>query len=554
MQTSEARSTAIQCKACKSEIEKSTLKSNYYVCPHCNNHLTVQPRKRVAMIMDYGKCEELFADLETGNPLQFNGYKEKIDEAKTRTGEKEAVLVVEGKIDDIKTVVMVMDSRFMMGSMGCVVGEKITRGIEYATKNRMPLIIFTASGGARMQEGILSLMQMAKTSAALAKHNEAGLFYISVITHPTTGGVTASFAMLGDIIIGEPGALIGFAGRRVIEQTIGESLPDNFQTTEYLLQHGMIDLIVPRNEMREMLSRLLKHHQKKPVPLGTGFKQMMKTYFKPKIAVKSSEAFENEAWEIVKKARKTDRPRAKYYIESIVTDFIELHGDRCYRDDPAVVGGIGKIGSHEVTIIAHNKGRSAAENMNYNFGMAHPEGYRKALRLMKQAEKFNRPIICLIDTPGAYCGVGAEERGQGTAIAVNLREMSTLQVPVIVGVIGEGGSGGALAVGVGNRVFMQQNTTYSILSPEGFASILWKDSNLKEDAAKAMKLTAGDLAEYGIIDDIIKEPGEGAHTNPEEAATYLKDYLVKQLDCFKTKSTSEIVKERYERFRKFGAL
>lgn len=260
------------------------------------------------------------------------------------------------------------------------------------------------------------------------------------------------------------------------------------------------------------------------------------------------------AWDKVQIARMIDRPRSCFYINEIVTDFIELHGDRSYKDDKAIIGGIGRIGAHVVTIIAQNKGKTAKENVERNFGMPHPEGYRKALRLMKQAEKFHRPVICLIDTPGAYCGLGAEERGQGEAIARNLMEMTRLRTPIIAGVIGEGGSGGALALGVGDKVFMQENTTYSILSPEGFASILWKDSTKAKEAAEIMKITASDLLKNHIIDDIVTEPLGGAHKAPEEAARMLKEYIVAKLDELSAIETEVLVNNRYERFRKYGSF
>ncbi len=513
----------------------------------------LSPRQRLKMVLDGGRYVELYKDIKTKNPLNFKGYEEKIKDYEEKTHEKEAVVVAKGSIESEEAIVMVMDARFMMGSMGSAVGEKITSGIEYATKHRLPVIIFTASGGARMQEGIFSLMQMAKTSAALARHNEAGLLYVSVLTDPTTGGVTASFATLGDIILAEPGALVGFAGRRVIEQTIGEKLPDTFQHAEFLLEHGMVDKIVERDKLKDTLGKILKLHHAKKSGLGENLKGKLQSIRsnKPKDAV-VNDTTQESAWERVKIARKIDRPRSRYYIDHFVSDFIELHGDRLYRDDPALIGGIGKVGGIEVTIIAHNKGSNLQENVDFNFGMTHPEGYRKALRLMKQAEKFNRPIVCLIDTPGAYCGVGAEERGQGTAIAVNLMEMASLRVPIIAGVIGEGGSGGALAIGVADRVFMQQNTTYSILSPEGFASILWKDSSRAEEAAETMKLTATDLHSYGIIDAIINEPGGGAHKEKQLAAENLEQYLIEELKVLKAKSKDTLVNERYMRFRKFG--
>ncbi len=264
------------------------------------------------------------------------------------------------------------------------------------------------------------------------------------------------------------------------------------------------------------------------------------------------EVKENTAWEKVQIARQMDRPRSKYYIETIFDSFFELHGDRTFDDDRAIIGGLAEIEGQVVTLIAQNKGNNAKENVESNFGMPHPEGYRKALRLMKQAEKFNRPIICLVDTPGGYCGIGAEERNQGEAIARNLLEMSRLRVPIISGIIGEGGSGGALALAVADCVFMQENTTYSVLSPEGFASILWKDSKLAEKAAGVMKITPTELLEYKVIEDIVQEPVGGAHTNPEEAAEYLKQYLLNQLKILTSMPAEQLVHNRYKRFRQFG--
>ncbi len=258
------------------------------------------------------------------------------------------------------------------------------------------------------------------------------------------------------------------------------------------------------------------------------------------------------AFDIVKIARKTSRPSALEYINYIFEDFIELHGDRNFRDDKAVVGGIATLNGTPYTVIGIQKGHTIEENIERNFGSPHPEGYRKALRLMKQAEKFNRPVVTFINTAGAFCGVGAEERGQGEAIAKNLFEMSMLKVPSISIIIGEGGSGGALALAVTDKVWILENSIYSILSPEGFASILWKDSSKSKEAAEIMKITASDLLELGIVDDIIDEVEGGAQNDFEYTANILKDKIVKQMDLLKKSNIDELLKERYERFRKFG--
>lgn len=257
------------------------------------------------------------------------------------------------------------------------------------------------------------------------------------------------------------------------------------------------------------------------------------------------------AWEKVQKARRIDRPTSIDYIEKIIEDFIEFHGDRLYEDDHAIIGGIGRMGSINVTVIAQEKGKNTKDKVMRNFAMPNPEGYRKALRLMKQAEKFNRPVICFVDTPGAYPGIGAEERGQGEAIARNLLEMSKLKVPIISIVIGEGGSGGALALAVADEVWMLENAIYSILSPEGYASILYKDSNKAKEVADEMKLTADDLFELGVIDRIIKEPLDGAHESFNKIAKTVQELLADELNLLIGIEINELIQKRYDKFRKF---
>ena len=250
------------CPACGQESDRKQVAQELYVCPRCGHHLALGAYYRLSTILDPGSFRELNEKFSAADPLEFPGYREKLDAARRKTGLQEAVVTAVGTVDGRRCVVGVMDSRFLMGSMSAAVGEKITLAIEHAAKNKLPLILFTASGGARMQEGILSLMQMAKTSAALARFSEKGLLYISVLTNPTTGGVTASFASLGDVVLAEPGALIGFAGPRVIQQTIGETLPEGFQRSEYQDRHGFVDAVVPRGRLRETLSRLLRLHER----------------------------------------------------------------------------------------------------------------------------------------------------------------------------------------------------------------------------------------------------------------------------------------------------
>lgn len=531
-----------KCNVCKSAIFTQDVKDGYYICPKCHNYFRIHARRRIQMIADEGSFREWDDGLETKNPLNYKGYEEKIRLMQEKTGLDEAILTGSALIHGKKAAVGVCDSRFIMASMGEVVGEKITRMIERATKEKLPVILFACSGGARMQEGIVSLMQMAKTSAALKRHSDAGLLYVSVLTNPTTGGVTASFAMLGDIILAEPGALIGFAGPRVIEQTIGQKLPEGFQKSEFLLKHGFIDRIVERKELKTVLADILSMHEKKV------FSQMKKAEEQQTEYVRQTEI---SAWERVQLSRRKDRPTGSDYIRHLFTDFIEFHGDRYYKDDRAIIGGIAKLKGIPVTVIVQEKGRTTKENIEHNFGMPSPDGYRKALRLMKQAEKFGRPILCFVDTPGAFCGLEAEERGQGEAIARNLFEMSGLTVPVLAIVIGEGGSGGALAMAVADEVWMLENSVYSILSPEGFASILWKDSKKAKEAAEVMRLTADDLKEMGIVERVISEGKEFSEEHMGDVCKKLSHYMEQFLGQYQKMTNGELMEHRYERFRKY---
>ena len=557
-----------KCNKCGAAILSEEVINGAYICPKCHGYFRVPAYKRIEMIADEGSFEEWDMDLDgmdgPPDPLQFKGYSEKIKKLREQTGLKEAVVTGRVKINGKQAVIGVCDGRFMMASMGYAVGEKITRAVERATNENLPVILFTCSGGARMQEGIISLMQMEKTSAALKRHSDAGLLYVTVLTDPTTGGVTASFAMLGDIIIAEPQALIGFAGPRVIEQTIGEKLPEGFQRAEFLLEHGFVDQIVKRENMKPVLGRILKMHDHvhpdcrkgKEIRKSDRTEPVQKAGMTEKKAGKK--AAEQEpwseksltAWERVCRSRSKERPVGKDYIDILFEDFVELHGDRYYRDDPAIIGGIAYFQGICVTVIAQAKGRTTKENLERNFAMPSPEGYRKARRLMKQAEKFHRPVINFVDTPGAFCGMEAEERGQGEAIARNLFELSGLKVPVLSVVIGEGGSGGALALAVADEVWMLENSVYSVLSPEGFASILWKDSSRSAEAAKMMKLTAADLKKLGVIERVFPEPQNFSVLTMKPTAELLRAGLAEFLTKYQKLETKDLLEGRHERFRK----
>lgn len=567
-----------RCNKCGKGIFTEDYKKNLYICPKCGGYLRMPAQKRIEFLTEADSFEEWDTGLSTENPLHMIGYPDKIKALQDKTKLDEAVITGKARIGENEVALMVMDGRFLMASMGEVVGEKIARGVERATKEKLPVIIFTCSGGARMQEGMTSLMQMAKTSAALKRHSDAGLLYITVLTDPTTGGVTASFAMLGDIILAEPKALIGFAGPRVIEQTIHKKLPKGFQRSEFLLKHGFIDKIVERKDMKTVLEQILTMHRLTTKHSGivknTGVVSEIKTDLntvnpsskredvqavsnknagksrKQKLSLaQKKRAGEKTAWERVLTSREKDRPVGEDYIYGLFEEFIEFHGDRNFGDDAAICGGIAYFQGKPVTVIAQMKGKSTAENIARNFGMPEPEGYRKALRLMKQAEKFHRPIICFVDTPGAFCGMEAEERGQGEAIARNLYEMSALKTPILSVLIGEGGSGGALAMAVADEVWILENAVYSILSPEGYAAILWKDGSQAARAAKAMKLTSYDLYKAGFVEKIIPEPEVYTLDSIINVFDNLEENISVFLENSKSMTEEERVEQRYQRFR-----
>ncbi len=545
------RRTYVKCPGCRRIIDQEQLAQALDVCPRCGHHLRIGARRRLELTVDAGSFEEWDAELEPTDFLQFPRYAEKLDHAQRATGERDAVVCGRASIGGEPCAIFVMNGDFMMGSMGTVVGEKICRAFEHARAEHLPVVGITISGGARMQEGTRSLMQMAKVSVARRQLAEAGLPYLVLLTDPTTGGVTASFAMEGDVILAEPEALIAFAGPRVVEQTTHKRLPAGFQRSEFLLEHGFIDLIVKRADAPATLAELLALHAGR-VPASDAPHALKKTSqphtLLSKIGGRRKKADKGDApasaYDIVRAARSADRPSCLELMELGLDGFVELHGDRLFSDDHAIVAGIGWKNGQVLTVIATERGRSTKERVYRNFGSAHPEGYRKTRRLMEQAERFGRPVVCLIDTSGAYCGIGAEERGQGEAIASNLVTMSGLKTPIVSIIVGEGGSGGALALAVADRVLMLDHAAYAVVSPEGCASILWKSTDRAADAAEALGLTAARLCELGVVDGTIDDACE-----PAELAQRITKRALAEIELLGDRTASERIAARDGKFR-----
>jgi acetyl-CoA carboxylase carboxyl transferase alpha subunit/acetyl-CoA carboxylase carboxyl transferase beta subunit len=529
------------CLYCDTDLTSAELFKRYRICPQCGFHYLIPAYERIELLADSGSFIEINRSLVSLDPLSFSGgssYKKRIFDAQKRTGLSEAVVTGVCQIEGTLTVVVVLDFGFLGGGMGCVVGEKVTLAFEHALKKRLPLVAVISSGGARVQEGVLALMQMAKTAAAAKQLSDAGLPFISVLTNPTTGEVYSSFANLADIIIAEPNALIGFAPLRLVVETEGRELPPDAHTAESHLKHGMIDAIVERGKMRDLLAILLDL-------LLSQYRITLKRRFGPYPPIVSQR---ESAWQSVQLARHQERPTSLDYIGRITSSFIELHGDRYYGDDESVVCGLGDIGGAAVVIIAQERGHGEEGRR----GQAYPEGFRKAQRAMNLAAKFMLPVITFIDTPGAYPGLESEERGMGSAIAQCLAQMSDLPTPIISVIIGEGGSEGALAFSVADRILMLENAIFSVIPPERAAVLLYRDASRAEEVAPALRLTAEDCRELGVADMLVPEPTGGAHVAPDEAARQLKKFLLNEMVQLQGVSASRLVKARYAKFRGMG--
>ncbi len=536
----------VSCPRCGNSVDESVLAASWYVCPNCHAHLPMPASLRVAQLADARSFREWDRGLTSVDPLGFTDqkpYRERLAEARHLTGLREAVVTGQATLDGQPFVLVAFDFRFLGGTMGSAVGEKVARAFEGATRKRLPVIAVTASGGARMQEGMLSLLQMAKTAAAAGQHHSAGLPYIAVLANPTFGGVAASFGVRADVLVAEPEALVGFVGPRVVEMTTGEAAPEEAYRAETLLRHGLLDMVVPRGQQRRVLSYLLRHLR--PAPTGRAARPQLPPLPEPAYL---------SAWETVQLARRVGRPTSVDYLSRVFDGFVELHGDRASGDDPAVVTGLAELAGQTVFVLAQERGRTEDEQARRRRGMALPEGFRKACRVMRLASKFQLPVVTLVDTPGAYPGPESERRGIAVAIAECLATMVALPVPTVAVVIGEGGSGGALALATADRVLMLEHAIYSVISPEGAAAILYRNAGRAPEVAEALRLTSSDLKRLGVVDRVVPEPPGGAHTDPQKAAELLRDHLVDALREVQAQPLRRLLRERYRRYRHIGQV
>ncbi|MCH7605733.1 MAG: acetyl-CoA carboxylase carboxyl transferase subunit beta [Chloroflexi bacterium] len=531
-----------RCLLCEEPISESSAYITYRVCPYCRFHYTLTARERIELLADKGSFKESHKYLSSVAPLSFSQrgpYRKLLSQDQKRTGLTEAAVTGRCRIDGIEVMLVVLDFGFMGGTMGSVVGEKVATSLEMAARRDLPLVALVTGGGVRVQEGVLSLMQMAKTVTAANRFREKGVPFIVVLANPSTGQAYASFANLADVIIAEPGSLIGLSPLRTLREVSKVPLPLDAHTAEAHLGHGLLDNVVDREALQSRVSILLQIFTTQKQGKGN-HKDLLKTEFE--------EPAQTEPWKSVTIARHVERPLALNYMRTILDPFIELHGDRLNSDDRSIVGGVGFLCGDPVAIIGQQRRGSAEGERNH----VRPDGLRKAQRIIELAARFKLPLVTLIDTQGADPGLEAEEQGIGNAIAKTLSLMANAPTPIVSVIIGEGGSEGALALGLSDRILMQQYAIYSPISLNHNLGGPYPDHMLDREAAEALMLTAQDCLELGIVDQVVLEPQGGSHTNMREAALVLQVSIVKQLVELSKMSSGKLLKRRYHKFRRMG--
>lgn len=536
-----------RCLACGADFGESHVYKRLRVCPRCRYHYSISARRHIAALADPGTFNETNRWLKSLDPIEFTqrvAYRARLVQDQERTGLTEAAVTGTCSIGGVEVVIVVLDFSFLGGSMGMVVGEKITLAIEMGARKKLPVVAVLTSGGARIQEGVMSLQQMAKTVIALESLKRKAVPFIGVLGNPCTGQVLASFASKADVLFAEPGAHIGFAPFRAIQEAEGEDVKPDEYTSERMLEAGHIDRVTDREQLKHEVATVLDL-------ISPDFKLTTSRRSRPpRPAVTPL-----EPWEMVQIARRPDRPRSRDYIDEIFSNFMELHGDRLQGDDPSVVTGIARIGGESVVVVAQQKQtvpRDEDDEHRHDMrGDITPEGFRKAARAVRLAERFRMPLITFIDTPGPKIGIEYERRGLAAAISSMIDEMARVETPTISVLIGEGGSEAALSFSIADRFLMLQNAIYSPMAPEEAAGEL-RDSGREQEVAKALRLTSNDCLQMGIIDEVVPEPVGGAHTSPGETARLLKRSLMRELSDLRDVHRRTLARRRQKKYRKMG--
>ena len=536
-----------RCLYCEEPINDSHSYMTFRVCPFCRFHYTITARERIELLADRGTFKETHKYLSSVAPISFNRrgrLGELLAQDQNRTGLTEAAVTGSCKIDGEDVMLIVLDFTFMGGTMGSVVGEKVASALEGAAKRGIPAIAVVSGGGVRVQEGVLSLMQMAKTVTAANRLRDDGAPFIVVLANPSTGQAYASFANLADVILAEPKSLIGLSPLRTLREASDIPLPLDAHTAEAHVGHGLLDNVVDREALRTRVSVLLRILRGQKLEMSRQDKAMATDL----LQAADGACTQVDPWDALSAVRDAERPPASNYFRQMLDPFIELRGDRLNSDDRSIVAGVGYLAGLPVAVIGHQR-RALVEGERYH---VYPDGLRKAQRVIALASRFELPLLTLVDTQGADPGLEAEEQGIGNAIARTLSAMLDVPTPIVSVIIGEGGSEGALALGMADCILMQQYAVYSPISMNHNLAGAFHEPLLDREAADALMLTAHDCVELGIADRVIAEPEGGAHLNPRAAGTALQGVILKELNRLNKMSQGKLLKRRYTKFRRMG--
>ncbi|WP_322795411.1 carboxyl transferase domain-containing protein [Tepidiforma sp.] len=529
-----------RCLSCGANLEGSRLYERFRVCHSCGFHFHLTAQERLATLLDAGSFHEDDRGVSAIDPLSFQGrqsYRSRVVQEQRRTRLTEAALTGTGWIGGREVVIGVIDFAFLGGSIGVAAGERLARAFEKAAARRVPVVLVCSTSGTRMQEGLLALMQGPRIAVAAGRHARAGLPYIAVLTDPTTGSAYSGFINLADVLIAEPNALVGYAALRALQETTKNGLPEGAHTSEAHLQRGLVDAVVSRPNLRETLAGLLD------LLTGGGAVERGRPGKEGRVVHTP-----RPAWQQVQLSRHAQRPTARDFIERMTSGFFELRGDRTGSDDPAVVAGIGSLSGEAVVLVGQVR-----PHTNDQAGVIGPAGFRKAERAFRLASKLGLPVVTLVDTAGADPSLGAEEAGQGAAIARCMQAMLATASPTVAVITGEGNSEAAMAMAVADRVLMLDNAVYEVIRPEDAAAILEGGEAGAPDVAERLRLTSHDCLRLGIVDHTVPEPGEGAHTDHAAAAALLRRAVLRELARLRRKRGSRRLEERYSRYRELGS-
>ena len=532
-----------RCLHCGADVEHAPAYTRYRVCPQCRFHYNLPALRRINLLTDAGTFREMNQSLVPLDPLSFSdhlSYRDRLSQAQSVTGLLEAVVTGTANIGGIHAVLAVTDFGFMGGSIGSAVGEKIAQAAEAAVRQRVPFVLVASGGTPRIREGMLSLMQMAKVVTTLKRLRKKQVPFIAVLGSPSSSYLFSSAASMADVILAEPGALIGFVPKKVVERASDkERLPKDYHTAEFYLRHGAVDAIVDRQRLKQHLALLLDL-----------FSVKFRLTIANRARLRAQEAPQAPAWERLQLARHEKRPSARDFVERITSNFVELHGDRVSADDQGMMIGMGYLAGEAVMVIGNDRGRDDDAGAT----RVTPAGLRKAQRALRMAERFKLPVITLIDTPGVLQSIEAEEQGIAAAVGETISSMSDLRTPIISVIIGEGGSEAAIALSVADRILMLENAIFTPITPEAAALILYRDPDKVEEVAEALKLTAYDCRTFGIVDVVVPEPEDGAHTNFDAAARQLERMLVQSLLDVQTGFSFSMLRKRFRKFREIGSF